>query len=132
MRDKRKYVRLAVNTAVTYVAIDEKSQARPALSRNVGCGGLQLCLHNKVVAGSDLRLEIYLPTEERPIQVRARAVWQDDVLSPGGWYNTGVRFTEITNSDRARIARYVLNEVRRAGPAGKLTFWQKFKLLILS
>ncbi len=131
MQDKRKHVRLVVNTAVVYVALGADASPRPALSRNISCGGLHLCLERQISVQDPIKLEIYLPAEEKPIKAVAQVAWQDKEADAGGGYNTGVKFTDISGEDRVRIARYVLEGVRRSGKA-TLSFWQRVKLLFFS
>ena len=129
MQDKRKYVRVNVNTTVVYVVIKDGGPAFTALSRNISCGGLHLCFQRHVELHTKIGMEIYLPHEDDPVMASGEVAWQEaETPQNKGNLNTGVRFTEIDSSSKMRIARYVLDGLRRNRAPQKISLREKFKL----
>jgi len=129
MEDKRKYVRVHVNTTVVYVVIKDGGPAFTALSRNISCGGLHLCFQRRVELHTKIGMEIYMPHEDDPVKAAGEVVWQEEETDKNkGNLNTGVRFFDIDSSGKTRIARYVLDGLRRNRVSNKISFWQKVKL----
>jgi c-di-GMP-binding flagellar brake protein YcgR len=129
MQDKRQYVRVNVNTTVVYVVIKDGGPAFTALSRNISCGGLHLSFQRRVEPHIRIGMEIYLPHEDNPVKAAGEVVWQEEETPKNkGNLNTGVKFFDIDSSGKTRIARYVLDGLRRSRSGNKISFWQKLKL----
>ncbi len=84
-----------IETKVKYQIIDKQegglsSDKYPALSKNVSPEGLCFVSDKQLKEGTFLHLEVYLPTEEKPIHMEGEARWSRESGQPNK-FDTGVR-----------------------------------------
>jgi len=129
-KDQRKHVRIASDTNVAYVIVDDESGSGascPAISKNISCGGLQIFLARKVPMQARVKLEIYIPSCREPVEVVGQVVWQEEFSSgEKNLYSTGIKYISISDVNKAKISRYILNGLRRKATL-TITIWQKIK-----
>jgi len=114
MEERRKYVRL--ETCLKVVCSRAAVSDAPAVTvycRNISAGGMLLPLKEKLISGTKLKLEIYLPGEGRPLKIIAEVVWQQESLvSDTADRYTGLKFIDITSHDMRRLTDYIIDCLR--------------------
>jgi len=114
---RRRYVRVAVDTSITYTR-DGENEAKTGHSSDLGGGGIRLATDEDLPLGTVLLLRFPLPGIERDILVRGRIVLSFYNAEVKRFFH-GIAFTQIDPRDQEEIIRYVANEVQRlAGVEG--------------
>ncbi|MGI5861088.1 MAG: PilZ domain-containing protein [Myxococcales bacterium] len=95
--ERRKSVRIGMRLGVRFNSPFELAEAIRATTANIGMGGLCLRTQKTYEPGTRLQLVIEL-TNDEPIACSAAVAWS----RPGA--AVGVRFEELTDAQRARLA----------------------------
>ncbi|HIJ86728.1 MAG TPA: DUF5634 family protein [Desulfuromonadales bacterium] len=80
------------------------------LAANISGGGLRIITHMGFEMGEYILLEIFVPTPERVIDVVGRVVFANRNFAAGNdheYFNTGVKFVYLNESDRDAIVNYI-------------------------
>ena len=120
MDERRKFVRLSSRLNANYEIIGS-GQTRHAMTGNVGGGGASLFTESRLAPGTLLRVEIAADDRPQPVRFTAEVVWSGALLLEDGdarprAFETGVRFIDISETDRA-----FLLEAGRLRPPGART-----------
>jgi c-di-GMP-binding flagellar brake protein YcgR len=108
---RRKYVRVAVATAVSYSREGEEA-AKVGHSSDLGGGGIRLATDEDLPLGSVLVLRFTLPSVPREVVAKGRIVLSFYNAEDKRFFH-GVAFTSIDPRDQEEIVKYVLGEVQR-------------------
>ena len=98
MQEKRKFRRMPL---VAVVRAEAAGHPYSVEGRNISAGGMLVKTEKTLEEGLSLRLEFQLPGDEKP--VHATAVVQH--VLPGSFM--GIRFVDLSETDRKRIEAYV-------------------------
>ena len=105
-QNRRKFPRKRKPYRAAY-SVDGKS-TRPAIGLDISGGGL--CILTQEQVGRE-EFEVRAQIDERPVRVRARTVWQDNVQHQGRKvWRYGMRFTGIPADDWDAIVRYTTDK----------------------
>ena len=119
MEEKRKYIRwkvpakifedwdipTKVNYRIAYSIVKGE-----ALCRDIATMGMKLRLNKQLLMGTALTLKIDLPDYPRPVFVQGEISWHKEVEEQGKrYYEVGVRFSKIKDSDKQRIYNFVFD-----------------------
>ncbi|HEY4439790.1 MAG TPA: PilZ domain-containing protein [Candidatus Elarobacter sp.] len=105
-QNRRKFPRKRKPYRAAY-SLDGKS-TRPAIGLDISGGGL--CILTQEPVARD-EFEVRAQIEERPVRVRAKTVWQDNVQHQGRKvWRYGMRFTGIPADDWDAIVRYTTDK----------------------
>jgi c-di-GMP-binding flagellar brake protein YcgR len=125
MEERRKFIRLDSELNVNYNPIDNASEKKETISKDVSIGGIRVGLPDKISPGTRIRMEISLPNEMEKIAIVGEVIWQL-VQKPGGTIETGIKYIEMNPHDRNKLTNYLVNRLRekvdeaqRALPAEK-------------
>ena len=80
------------------------------LAANISGGGLRIITHMEFDMGEYLRLEIFVPSPERVIDVVGKVVFANRNSAAGNdyeYFNTGVQFVYLDEQDRDAIVNYI-------------------------
>ena len=102
--EKRKYQRAKLNLSIRYKKLDQYSI--PAMTDNVGGGGLMFYANQDIVVSTYLMLEVPLPIFPEPIKVQGRVAWTKKNVAKNN-YSIGVEFTKIVEEDKGRLIKYI-------------------------
>ena len=103
--DERKEPRALLNLPIDYNA-EKSSSFRPGYTTNVSPGGSLLNVAERFDIGQKLNLRIFFAfgPELETIKVNSRVVWVDRVEKEGS-YRSGVKFLDLSSTDRERLGR---------------------------
>jgi hypothetical protein len=105
-QNRRKFPRKRKPYRAAY-SVDGKS-TRPAIGLDISGGGL--CILTQEQVGRE-EFEVRAQIDERPVRVRAKTVWQDNVQHQGRKvWRYGMRFTGIPADDWDAIVRYTTDK----------------------
>jgi hypothetical protein len=105
-QNRRKFPRKRKPYRAAY-SVDGKS-TRPAIGLDISGGGL--CILTQEQVGRE-EFEVRAEIDQRPVRVRARTVWQDNVQHQGRKvWRYGMRFTGIPADDWDAIVRYTTDK----------------------
>ena len=105
-QNRRKFPRKRKPYRAAY-SVDGKS-TRPAIGLDISGGGL--CILTQEAVNRD-EFEVRAQIDERPVRVRAKTVWQDNVQHQGRKvWRYGMRFTGIPADDWDAIVRYTTDK----------------------
>ena len=114
---RRRYVRVAVSTAISYTR-DGGDEPKTGHSSDLGGGGIRLATDEDLPLGTVLLLRFPLPGIERDIMVRGRIVLSFYNAEDKRFFH-GIAFTQIDPRDQEEIIRYVAAEVQRLALEGE-------------
>lgn len=114
---RRRYVRVAVDTTITYTR-DGDPEPKTGHSSDLGGGGIRLATDEDLPLGTVLLLRFPLPGIEREVMVRGRIVLSF-YNAEGKRFFHGIAFTQIDPRDQEEIIRYVAAEVQRLALEGE-------------
>jgi Tfp pilus assembly protein PilZ len=80
------------------------------LAANISGGGLRIITHMGFELGEYILLEIFVPSPERVVDVVGRVVFANRNFAVGNdheYFNTGVQFVYLDESDRDAIVNYI-------------------------
>lgn len=80
------------------------------LAANISGGGLRIITHTGFAMGEYILLEIFVPSPERVVDVVGRVVFANRNFAAGNdheYFNTGVQFVFLDESDRDAIVNYI-------------------------
>ena len=119
--EKRKFPRLKDNNFILCFLETNHDVGFEAITCDVSAGGLMFETERYISKKSGLKLEVYQPTDRHKntlfcIPALARVSWtrkiaKDNCKEGENKYRMGVEFLEIKEEDRARIAKYVQENI---------------------
>ncbi|MBL7084487.1 MAG: PilZ domain-containing protein [Candidatus Omnitrophica bacterium] len=112
MRERRRYVRSNGLVVVEYKGLKIKGKSS---AFDVSGVGLRITIDVKLNVGTQVEMDIYLPSDSRPIKAEGNVVWvekctdkTDVKLGPKKeYFYNGIELTHIDENDRKKIALYV-------------------------
>jgi type II secretory ATPase GspE/PulE/Tfp pilus assembly ATPase PilB-like protein len=113
--DRRVYPRLSTRINISYKAVKpaprkgERAQ-RFSVAKNISAGGLAFLSDEAPSIGSILDLRIELPDGGDPIGCFAKVLRVEE--AKGGNYNIAVCYLDLSSVDRARMERYIREELK--------------------
>ncbi len=116
--DRRVYLRLEAKVNIHYQVFESEADLaargfKPeqiSITKNISAGGLLFVADRSLPAGALLDVRIELPDAGKPVECLARVIRVDE-NKQGHFYNVAVCFLDITSSDRARVGKYVQEEL---------------------
>ena len=105
LQEQRKWIRLECRVPVHY-RIDSENTFKAGLARDISEVGVKFEANEQIPLGTILRLAIQLPLHVRPLKTRAEVVSARKAETDGG-YRVGVRFLDVRQRVKDRIARYI-------------------------
>ena len=111
MEERRQFVRLSSRLTAAYKVIGAAESDLPALTRNIGAGGVAFFTESYLEPGTLLQVEVKFPDREWPVRFTAEVIWSGELLlsstdRESRAFETGVRFTNISDEDRQFLVRY--------------------------
>lgn len=113
--EKRRYARLNIETKVSFRVKPKKQAEAPlasvsGVSRNISVEGICFRAHRQLAIGSELELEISIPSEPEPLLLKGEVKWSHPIQPKEKGkvaFDTGVKLFNIERSDENRYLRYV-------------------------
>ncbi|MBL7084588.1 MAG: PilZ domain-containing protein [Candidatus Omnitrophica bacterium] len=116
--ERRRYVRLNVNTKVNFMVKGEKDVSREnlsGLSKNISIEGICFTSKQQLKPGANLQLEIFFPSDPEPLLLRGEVKWCWPIEAPEGKdsvsFGIGVKLYTLKKTDENRYMRYVLDKM---------------------
>jgi c-di-GMP-binding flagellar brake protein YcgR len=113
--ERRKFVRLDLNTMVEWEKLDSAEPSGEFVSKNISSGGICLIVNDTINIGDKLKLKISLPTLKK-INSNGKVVWVEDFEIVGERrekrYEAGIEFFGISDEDREEINKFVFRLLR--------------------
>jgi len=115
--EKRKFPRLSFDTELKYKILNSPSpKTKKSRVKNISTGGLCIMLLEKVKIETSLKLEIFLPNEDKPIIAKGKVAWVEKltIISTESYisYDCGVEFVDISPQDIESINRHIMFNIR--------------------
>lgn len=109
MVEKREFIRLNANIKIKYKILF-RGKKKETLSKNISGGGIKLFLNEKLEVNALLKLELKIPKHPELISAEAIVVWvEKSRILPK--FNTGIKFTKIEPISKARIFKYIYENI---------------------
>jgi len=84
------------------------------LSHDISATGMRIVSDKPVAVGKEIRLIAWLPHDSRPVYIKAKVIWIQQLSEEKKQYYIGVKFVNIEVADKIRlIAKYVFESFRR-------------------
>lgn len=117
MEEQRQTVRADLNVGVSLRVDDQEAVHKALGSRALSAEGIQLLLPGRIPTKEPVHLEIFLPSQPTPLKAEGEVAWINhlgDVYE--GFYQVGIRFRELAESDRQRIEQLITAELGKLKP----------------
>ena len=116
MEERRRFVRLDARIGVRYAVLPEGT-LQPAVSKELGGGGVCFLADRVIPPGTRLQLALALPTRESPVNAIAEVVWSEssDVIDKQEHRHLaeiGVRFLELSPQDSQTLLAYIASNLK--------------------
>jgi len=106
-QDKRKSDRLNLPLKIFYKLPSSSEWIGPLTIENIGGDGLRFRSRTKLNKNTEITLEIELPHEPKPIPVKGKIVWCEEISLKRLNYHIGVEFSKMRYQDRRRFVKYI-------------------------
>lgn len=117
MKERRRYTRIGISLPIKY-RITDKGRWYETSSLNISAGGVLIPTVPCLDIGTELKLQIYLPDEKKPIKARGRVVWRKPAEVWEGiklshhmnGFFAGIefaRFTKIKEDNTVKIMEFI-------------------------
>ena len=103
--ERRKFQRINTYLPVR-LRLEESGRYVETLAKDVSLGGLRCVVEGYPAINEPIMMELPLYKEVMPLQVRAKVAWVRSVL-PDRQCVAGVRFEELTSTERLALAEYL-------------------------
>ncbi len=110
MKERRRFLRIREEDAVTYCAISDYKDAHES-ARDLSLGGIRFLSHKFIPLHSILKVGIKLQHAPKIINAVVRLVWIKTIFSDE-CYEAGAEFIEISSEDLKFLERYIAETVR--------------------
>lgn len=106
MTERRKFLRFetALNALCELAKGAHKDHSKV---KNISKEGALLLLERPLKEGEELDLSMDVPGDNVPIFASCEVAWQKPRFKDDRYYETGVRFKRIDNSDKGRLLEYI-------------------------
>lgn len=113
-RERRAYVRFDLSVKVLYRII-KPPHSRRVRSKNIGGKGIGLIVEEEIPVGSELALEIYLPSIKTPVFAEGNVVWlrATQIEFAERTFDAGIKFTKIAKSNLETIVSFCYDRMLR-------------------
>jgi len=106
MEDRRKFFRFDCPVNLRYTSQRNK-RGWKTLTSNISRDGLAMSLDKKLQKEDMLKLEFDIPNDKKPVFATGMVVWvKENKKKRRKTYDAGIRFTNITGTDRGRILEH--------------------------
>jgi c-di-GMP-binding flagellar brake protein YcgR len=105
LTERRRFLRF--DTAINALCdiVNQKHRTRSSI-RNISKEGALVILDKPLEEGSDLNLSMDVPGDNIPVFASCKVAWQKSYKDRAS-YETGVRFTRMSSSDKGRLLEYI-------------------------
>jgi hypothetical protein len=107
--ERRKFMRFETALNALCEIVSDRGRSSSAV-KNISKDGALLILAKQLTQGSELKLSMDVPGDNVPIFASCEVAWQKINSSGQGAYETGVKFTNIDNSDKGRLLEYIYTQ----------------------
>ena len=121
IKERRKSVRITADLNVSYELLrDNAAQRYNSMTRNVGLGGMNLLLSEKLFLGTTLHFELNIPQSHRPIFIEGKIIWVREFSGKLArqkrerFFATGIQFIHIKPQDEAILHDFIEQKAKNA------------------
>ncbi|MFH1791478.1 MAG: PilZ domain-containing protein [Candidatus Omnitrophota bacterium] len=108
MTERRKFMRFQAVFDVLCKVVDASAERVRMRLRDLSKEGAGITTDQPMGKGTKLELEMTIPGDNMPVFAAGEVAWSEK--ADGGGYKTGVKFTKINGSDKAKLLEYVYDE----------------------
>ena len=103
IQEKRIYPRLDIVLDVDYRIKEAEEPFKPAKTKNISLRGIKLLVKDNLVSGTTLELIIKSPTHKSSCNTTGNVLWIKRAKENEGYYDAGIKFTEINFSELSAV-----------------------------
>ncbi len=113
--DRRRFLRLDVETKVSITATNLSSDKIEAMSKNMSVTGICFTSSEKVEVGAIVGLEIVLQEIHLPVHLDGVVAWSKETVVQSGEHDTiydvGVKLINLDNTDEGKFLVYMCGKM---------------------
>lgn len=109
--NRRKSFRLE-RILVVELELDEQTSRFGVFTLDMSASGMRINHEEPLPEGRELKFSILLEPGQPPVQVLSRVSWQKE--NAFGHYLIGLQFTDLNETSRERIEKYIESSVKRS------------------
>lgn len=117
MEERRRYIRFNVMAEIKVQVAGQKDEARQkaisGVARNISVEGVYFTSENKFTPATNVKLEVSLPSEPKPLHLDGEVRWCKQLQSPEGKtiFGIGVKLFTIDRNDESKFVAYVCDRM---------------------
>jgi len=107
--ERRASCRISIACKISMV-LGGKQVALNCHTENLSTGGIMVIIEECVAPSTVVDLELFLWNKEKPLKCKGKIAWFNEITPKGTkprLFNTGIKFIEISDSDREEIGKFV-------------------------
>jgi len=115
--ERRRFVRFDVQCKVIFRVKDNapgqpSSDVVVAVSKNLSVEGICFKCEHKLKPGTILKLEVFLPNQEHPLNLEGKVIWHRVVFQEDKeLFETGVNLFTLNKDDESKFVAYVCDKM---------------------
>ncbi|MBU1148210.1 MAG: PilZ domain-containing protein [Candidatus Omnitrophica bacterium] len=120
MREKRRFIRFGIALKTVYVVQKDPKIEKTGVTKDISAGGMELLAEEKLLPGSKVSLNIYLPEALNPVHLNGVVVWSEEAVSDKKIsYAAGIEFGKIEEDNKSTFLRFLCNLMYKKTGKGK-------------
>jgi len=109
--EKRTDRRLNIACKIKFI-INDKQSVFSAHTENISAGGMMVIIGEEIALSTIVDLELFLWNKDKPLKCRGQIAWANEITpkeTKPRLFNTGIKFLEMSDTDKAQISEFVNN-----------------------
>jgi len=107
--ERRASCRVSIACKISMV-LGEKQVVLNCHTENLSTGGIMVIIEENITPSTVVDLELFLWDKEKPLKCKGQIVWFNEIApkeTKPHLFNTGIEFTEISDSDKEEIGKFI-------------------------
>lgn len=107
-KERRRFPRENI-AVVEYAREDSGAQKSLCFPRNISMGGISIIVSEDLALNTILKLTLYLPKSDRPVEVKGRIRWKGEILKlpHRKHWMLGIEFIEISEDFQRKLCEAI-------------------------
>ena len=106
-KERRAGERFKSEFPAAYTLPDEHGEKDTCRAMDISEGGIGLSVDKELAEGIPMTLVLDIPGTKEEIRAKGEVVWSKEITKDRGVFRSGVKFTSLKESDKARLIKYI-------------------------
>lgn len=111
VEENREFIRCPLNKSITVSELSDPDVSFSAKTVDISHDGMKLSLVNKIEVGARIKLNFFLPGDNKALEFKARVIWARKERDNDG-FAIGIIYTELDIAVKNKISEFIENHCR--------------------